>query len=70
MFRSLICSFFVFVTGGEKGKKFKASNFKELLVSIQHLTMDEQKQEIDRVFEEWRGRFEQIDDVCVIGVRV
>ena len=56
--------------GGEKGKKFKAKAFKELLLSIQEKTMKEQKAIIDMVFEDWKGDLEQIDDVCVIGVRV
>lgn len=56
--------------GGEKGKKFKTANFKRLLVSVQELEMEEQRKKINEVFEEWRGSIEQIDDVCVIGVRV
>jgi len=31
--------------------------------------MEEQKTIIDDSFETWRGNLEQIDDVCVIGVR-
>jgi hypothetical protein len=56
--------------GGEKGKKFKASQLKELLLSIQDKTMDEQKEFLDQAFEKWRGNLEQVDDVCIIGVRV
>lgn len=56
--------------GGEKGKKFKAKAFRELLIGIQNKTVQEQEIIINNVFEEWRGSIEQIDDVCVIGVRV
>jgi serine phosphatase RsbU (regulator of sigma subunit) len=56
--------------GGEKGKKFKASSMKELLVSIQHLTMEDQKTALNDAFEKWRGTLEQIDDVSVIGIRI
>jgi serine phosphatase RsbU (regulator of sigma subunit) len=56
--------------GGEKGKKFKAKAFRNLLLSIQDKSMEEQKVIIDDSFESWRGYLEQIDDVCVIGVRV
>ena len=56
--------------GGEKGKKLKTANFKKLLLSIQKETMDKQKQLIDDAFENWRGDLEQLDDVCVIGVRI
>ena len=56
--------------GGEKGKKFMYKPFKELLLSIQDKTMDEQKIVLEQHFEEWKGSLEQVDDVCVIGVRV
>jgi tetratricopeptide (TPR) repeat protein/serine phosphatase RsbU (regulator of sigma subunit) len=56
--------------GGEKGKKFKAANFKQLLLSIQHETMERQRVIIDEAFEKWKEGFEQVDDVCVIGVRL
>jgi serine phosphatase RsbU (regulator of sigma subunit) len=42
--------------GGEKGKKFKASNLKELIVSIKSETMENQKNLIDEAFETWRGK--------------
>jgi len=56
--------------GGEKGKKFKTANFKKLLLSIQKESMAKQKEIINRTFETWKGDLEQLDDVCVIGVRV
>ena len=56
--------------GGDKGKKLKTSNFKNLLLSIQKETMEKQKQLIDEAFEKWKGDLEQLDDVCVIGVRI
>jgi serine phosphatase RsbU (regulator of sigma subunit) len=56
--------------GGDKGKKFKTTKFKELLLQIQPLNMEEQRAKIDDVFEGWRGKLEQVDDVTVIGIRV
>lgn len=56
--------------GGEKGKKFRAKAFRELLLSIHDKSMSEQKVILDETFENWKGNLEQIDDVCVIGVRV
>lgn len=56
--------------GGEKGKKFKAANFKNLLLSIQSEPMERQRIIIDEAFEKWKGEIEQLDDVCVIGVRM
>jgi serine phosphatase RsbU (regulator of sigma subunit) len=60
--------------GGERGKKFKAANFKKLLVSIQNESIQKQKELIDEAFENWknfRGNvIDQLDDVCIIGVRM
>lgn len=56
--------------GGEKGKKMKTIAFRQLLFDIQSLSIAEQHKKIDEYFESWRGEWEQIDDVCVIGVRV
>ncbi|PCH96854.1 MAG: hypothetical protein COB85_03240 [Bacteroidetes bacterium] len=56
--------------GGEKGKKFKSKAFKALLLSIQDKTMEEQHIIIKQEFDAWKGDLEQVDDVCVIGVKV
>lgn len=56
--------------GGEKGKKFKASSMKELFLQIRNENMDQQREIINQRFESWRGQLEQIDDVCVIGLRI
>ena len=61
---------FVDQFGGEKGKKYKSSQLKELLLSIQHLTMDEQRVALNSNFHSWKGELDQVDDVCVIGVRI
>ncbi len=56
--------------GGERNKKFKAKPFRELLLSINEKPMEEQKKVIDQNFQDWKGDYEQIDDVTVMGVRV
>ena len=56
--------------GGEKGKKFKTKALRELLLSVQHKPMEEQQQMIDDAYENWKGKHEQVDDVCIIGVRI
>ncbi|UKN01159.1 tetratricopeptide repeat protein [Paracrocinitomix mangrovi] len=56
--------------GGPKGKKFKASNLKKLFLSIAKESMQKQKEKVDKVFEDWKGDLEQLDDICVIGVRI
>jgi serine phosphatase RsbU (regulator of sigma subunit) len=56
--------------GGEKGKKFKVRPFKELLISISHMPMQEQKEILNKKLTAWKGEEEQVDDVCVMGVRI
>jgi serine phosphatase RsbU (regulator of sigma subunit) len=56
--------------GGERGKKLKSSNFKKLLLSLQQEPMKKQQTLLAEEFERWKGNIEQLDDVCVIGVRV
>jgi serine phosphatase RsbU (regulator of sigma subunit) len=55
--------------GGPKGKKFKYKQFEELLISINDKTMQEQSEVINKQFEDWKGELEQVDDVCVIGIK-
>jgi histidine kinase len=56
--------------GGERGKKFKTSQMKEMFLSIHKKPMAEQKEIILDAFNAWKGDLEQIDDVCVIGVKI
>lgn len=56
--------------GGPKGKKFKYKTFKNLLLNNKGLSVNEQLAIYDESFEAWKGDLEQLDDVCVIGVRV
>lgn len=56
--------------GGEKGKKFKYKQLEELLISISDKPMDTQKQILSQTFDNWKGSLEQVDDVCLIGVRI
>lgn len=56
--------------GGEKGKKFKTARLKEILLSIQKLDMKTQLEFLHNTFENWKGDLEQVDDVCIIGVRI
>ena len=44
--------------------------FKELLIAINNKDMDEQKNILINNFIDWKGDLEQLDDVCIIGVRV
>ncbi len=56
--------------GGASGKKFKRKQFKKLLQAISEESIDNQRLEIKETFEDWRGSFDQVDDVLVMGFRV
>lgn len=56
--------------GGDNQKKFMSKNLRKLLATHAHLPMNEQKELLAKTFSEWKGSIEQVDDVCVIGVRV
>jgi serine phosphatase RsbU (regulator of sigma subunit) len=56
--------------GGPKGKKYKYKQLEQLIMSAQSKSFDEQKQIIEKSFDDWKGNLEQIDDVCVIGIGV
>jgi tetratricopeptide (TPR) repeat protein/serine phosphatase RsbU (regulator of sigma subunit) len=56
--------------GGDRGKKYKSGKFKNMLLSIQNENMLKQRERLNTEFENWRGELEQIDDVCVIGVKI
>jgi serine phosphatase RsbU (regulator of sigma subunit) len=56
--------------GGPKGKKFKYKNLNELLLNNTQLPVAEQKISLSRTFDNWKGSLEQIDDVCVIGIKI
>ena len=56
--------------GGDKGKKLKYRPFRDLLISTIDQGLEKQKNILAQEFEKWRGNMEQVDDVCVIGVKV
>jgi serine phosphatase RsbU (regulator of sigma subunit) len=56
--------------GGESGKKFMSKKLKELLVSISDLPHKQQEQHIATAFGDWKGSYEQVDDVLIIGIKI
>ncbi|MGE0567598.1 MAG: tetratricopeptide repeat protein, partial [Bacteroidia bacterium] len=56
--------------GGPNGKKLKYKMLKDMLVTNSEKSMQEQLTILSENFERWKGTLEQIDDVCVIGVRI
>ena len=56
--------------GGTKNKKFKYATLKTLLLSVAKLNVEAQREELKTTFDSWRGGLEQVDDVCLVGVKI
>lgn len=56
--------------GEASNKKFKSAQMRKMLLSIQDKNMEDQKIFIEQTFNQWKGSFEQVDDVCLIGLRL
>lgn len=59
--------------GGQNGKKFNYKNFQDLILSIQDLTMANQREVFNNTIEEWKitsNDQEQTDDILILGFKV
>jgi len=56
--------------GGPKGKKFKYKQLNQLLLENCNSSMEKQKEILDNTIQKWKGNLEQVDDVCVIGIKI
>jgi serine phosphatase RsbU (regulator of sigma subunit) len=56
--------------GGLDGKKFMYRRFEELLIEVNKLPMDEQKETLNKRLMKWKGSYDQVDDILVIGIKI
>jgi len=57
--------------GGPKGRKYMVKPFKNMLLEIQDMSMDDQKKKLEEVLDDWMGcKYLQIDDILVLGFRI
>lgn len=56
--------------GGPKGKKFKYKQLEDILVANNNKPLIEQKELLEKTFNEWKGNLEQVDDVLLIGIKI
>lgn len=56
--------------GGNEGKKFMTKNFKSLLQSSSSKDMKTQETEVINSHTGWKGNYEQVDDILVIGIKI
>ena len=56
--------------GGPRGKKFMSKRLRQLFLDIQEMSMEEQKEYLNKTVEDWKEGREQVDDILVIGIRI
>jgi serine phosphatase RsbU (regulator of sigma subunit) len=56
--------------GGPLGKKYKYKQLAEDFLTIHHLNIEQQHDELQSRLKAWKGPLEQVDDVCVIGIKI
>ena len=56
--------------GGVNRKKFKSENLKRILMDVHGFQMTDQREILERRLKEWKGEYDQIDDILVIGIRI
>ncbi|MES2588663.1 MAG: tetratricopeptide repeat protein [Bacteroidota bacterium] len=66
----LLSDGFVDQFGGPKGKKFKSVQFEEILLNLFNEKISTIKEQLFTEFITWKGAHEQVDDVCIIAVKV
>lgn len=52
------------------GKKFKRNNLNQLFNEIAALPANEQMRKLELTLGNWKGEFEQVDDITVLGIRL
>jgi serine phosphatase RsbU (regulator of sigma subunit) len=56
--------------GGKNRKKFGSQRLKTLLTQQQNSIMLDQKAAVEKAYENWKGTYEQIDDVLMMGIKL
>ena len=56
--------------GGQKGKKFKYKQLEAMLTELSVLPLADQKTEIWNRLVQWKGNLEQVDDICMLGMKI
>lgn len=55
--------------GGPQNKKYYYQPFQELFIRVQGMPMEEQRKELEKEIDSWKGTNEQIDDILIMGIR-
>jgi serine phosphatase RsbU (regulator of sigma subunit) len=56
--------------GGQQGKKLMKAKLRDFILLTAKLNMDEQYAPLLQFHHQFKGNNEQVDDICIIGVKV
>ena len=56
--------------GGNQGKKFQNSRFKQLLEQMDGMSMSDQKHQLINQYNQWKGSYDQVDDILAMGIKI
>jgi serine phosphatase RsbU (regulator of sigma subunit) len=56
--------------GGSRQKKYSAKQLKQVLLNIHQHPMEQQRKFLEEEFKFWKGDADQIDDICVMGIKM
>jgi serine phosphatase RsbU (regulator of sigma subunit) len=56
--------------GGPEGKKMKIARLKRILEQVSDLPMEGQRDAISKFYDDWKGNFDQVDDILLMGMKV
>ena len=56
--------------GGSEGKKMKVAKLKNLIEEISGLPIKEQEETLEKYYRDWKGDYEQVDDILFMGIKV
>jgi serine phosphatase RsbU (regulator of sigma subunit) len=56
--------------GGPENKKFLTRRFEELLLEMNEMPLEEQKEHLKTTLYNWMGNCDQVDDILVIGIKI
>ena len=56
--------------GGPNGKKLKSASLKKIILSNGSVPFEKHETLLKDYFNEWKGDQEQVDDVCLLGIKI
>jgi tetratricopeptide (TPR) repeat protein/serine phosphatase RsbU (regulator of sigma subunit) len=56
--------------GGDQGKRFTSKRLREMLELLATLPFEQQRQTVERIFDDWRGNHDSTDDVLLVSFKI